>query len=160
MMVMAVHLSNERQDLLIPSAVFAGIPLIVGFMGVESGGSMELFVVIAWLVLCGASAVYASNKGRSGVGIFFLSLLLSPLVGFVVAFVMEEKVTARHARSGAGAPSYNREFNPDALTKKCPDCAESIKIEALVCRFCGHRFQPEEVQAAIQQASDWGRLRF
>jgi hypothetical protein len=27
-----------------------------------------------------------------------------------------------------------------AETKVCPDCAETVKAAALVCRFCGHRF--------------------
>jgi hypothetical protein len=33
-------------------------------------------------------------------------------------------------------------------TKACPDCAESVLLEARRCRFCGYRFdEPEEIAA-------------
>jgi len=36
----------------------------------------ELSILIVWLALCGVAAYVAGNKGRSGVGIFFLSFFL------------------------------------------------------------------------------------
>jgi len=32
----------------------------------------------------------------------------------------------------------------DDFTKKCPDCAEDVKLAANKCRFCGYRFDQEE----------------
>jgi hypothetical protein len=34
--------------------------------------------------------------------------------------------------------------------KKCPSCAETIKVEAIKCRFCGHGFDPVDVKQQIE----------
>jgi predicted amidophosphoribosyltransferase len=35
--------------------------------------------------------------------------------------------------------------------KKCPDCAEYIKLEAQVCKHCGHEFSEDEVERQIEK---------
>jgi hypothetical protein len=36
--------------------------------------------------------------------------------------------------------------------KKCPACAELIKLEAIKCRFCGERFDPDDVARQVAEA--------
>ncbi len=80
--------------------------------------------LIIWLLLSYAVMIYAEKKGRSRIGFFFLSLLLSPLIALVLLAV---------------GPS-----NPQGMgLRKCPQCAEWVKTEALKCRFCGLDFFAE-----------------
>lgn len=72
---------------------------------------MEIFLL--WLVLSILVAVFANSRGRSGILYFLISIILSPLLGFLVALI-----------SG------------DATRMKCFNCGQKIDISAKVCPFC------------------------
>jgi hypothetical protein len=90
------------------------------------GVLVELFAIgIGWLVLCWATGVLAEHKGRSFGGFFFLSLFLSPIVGLIVALIVSPKTTNVEEREIERGERV-----------RCPSCAELIRPEARICRFC------------------------
>jgi len=81
--------------------------------------------LIFW-VACGVVAAIASGtKGRTGCGWSFLSLALGPL-GFILVFALpaDQRKIEQWEVEGGGA-------------KKCPQCAEVVKREAVKCKHCG-----------------------
>jgi hypothetical protein len=91
------------------------------------------FGFFTWFILSILCGVFASTKGRSGFGYFFLSLCFSPLIGFVIVLILEP--IKKNVESNKIASGEN---------KKCPFCAELIKSEAIVCRFCGKDLPKED----------------
>jgi hypothetical protein len=83
-----------------------------------------------WLVCAIACAALAPSRGRSAVAWFFIGLLTS-LLGLLIL---------------AALPTIAPPL-PAGETKTCPDCAEIVLRRALVCRYCGHRFDPESAAA-------------
>ena len=88
---------------------------------------MELFFFyIFFSVLVG---FHADSKGYSGINFFVLAILLSPIIGFITTLILSptnEETGDKQIASG------NK--------KRCPECLELLKVDASVCKHCGHTF--------------------
>ncbi|MCM2440712.1 hypothetical protein HGO34_13405 [Agrobacterium vitis] len=90
---------------------------------------MELFLL--WFICGVVTAIIATAKGRSGVGWFFVGLLISIFGIILIACLPSLKATET---------PYLLETTRVQPTKACPDCGETILYVANVCKHCGFRF--------------------
>lgn len=88
---------------------------------------MELAVLI-WLACGVISAVLAANKGRNPLGWGLIGFFLGPL-GLIAAAAMPDTKSNPQVQEWVGLQH--------GYLKKCPMCAEAIKVDAKICRFCG-----------------------
>lgn len=104
-------------------------------------------IAIFWILFSVAVGLYAGSRGRGSGNWFVLSLLISPLIGFI--FVLASNDLAKEA----AAPGEHNHV-------RCPHCSEWVLPLANTCKHCGKAITPDPGFAArIEKDAKSARLQ-
>ena len=96
---------------------------------------MELFLF--WFGLAIVVGVAAGSRGRSGFAWFLLAVLISPVIAGLLVIALPNVNVERQLEE------LEREREIEIKnSRKCPYCAELVKIDAIVCKHCGLGLPP------------------
>lgn len=100
-------------------------------------------LALGWIICGIAACAVAVSKNRSGIGWFFLGILLGPIALLMVGFMpkLEPEPEISNVLSDPGPLPWEEE---QVQEKTCPYCAETIKAAAIVCKHCGRDLPSEQ----------------
>lgn len=128
--------------------VWALVGLVVGLgIGIVTRPSLPLLgqLPIGIVLTRGATLVGLDMMLRAAAEESFNYIVIVAIIGVVVGAGLGLYAARKDVPRGLGGDDQAAQ-----TTTKCPECAEAIQIEALVCKHCHYRFNPDEVARRVE----------
>jgi len=101
-----------------------------------------------WILFGIGVGILAGSWGRSAFLWFIIALVASPLLSALLLLALGKQEGEGQGKQSGGSAGG---FDPKQHHKQCPDCAERIKLQARVCRYCGNEFSEDVVKEQVRE---------
>jgi tetratricopeptide (TPR) repeat protein len=105
-------------------------------------------------VIGGAGYNVAKNKGLNAGAWFVCCFLLPPVILILLSMAPLESAQLER-RAGAKGNVHQQNTHRGDATKTCPQCAETVKAAAKICRFCRYEFPLDAVHPPADFPPPW-----
>ena len=131
------------------AAVIAAVGTGIGWINSHVSGDTIYFTGLGLLTLSiVAMGLLMNSRGLMGwrygvrVAAIIVAMVVTGVVATEIAFESWEHITAYVYVALAAIPLFWDAYQLDKEAhKQCPDCCESVKSGASVCRYCRHKFE-------------------
>ena len=95
-----------------------------------------------WILLAILCGRYAKGRGLSWAKFFWISLLITPLIGFIWCYITPEDIEKVEYTKVATKQN-----------KRCPHCDELVRVKANKCKHCGSDLTGSKYEAGSEVCS-------